>query len=360
MTAVPEHRREPRNVPSLLSRLRQDRFTGAVEVEGGPGGTLFLHDGLVVAVESPAAPSARSLLLRSQRIDEQDWEAALAAVTESEPLASVLTGRGLITAAELFVVCTAAVFDGAFAMSLQPASGWRTDPGRVPELAARPGQEPARLTEETALRLRTLREQCPSVGEFARTPVRPAARADLDVLDNRSRTLLLSANGRRTPRDLAFAVGRGVYPVMLDLARLTARRFVVGDTGLPSSRPLLTARAADPPTMPQTVAAALPRRRPGGNLPPGRPADGPSGTSADQRNTVGGLRLIRAALLAPTAAMGGAEEPPGVPGRAVAGAAEPPDVESPVVGSPTTATPVAEPPVAVRGTETGRPEETAP
>lgn len=147
---------------------------------------------------------------------------------------------------------------------------------------------------------------------------------------------------------------------MLDLARLTARRFVVGDTGLPSSRPLLTARAADPPTMPQTVAAALPRRRPGGNLPPGRPADGPSGTSADQRNTVGGLRLIRAALLAPTAAMGGAEEPPGVPGRAVAGAAEPPDVESPVVGSPTTATPVAEPPVAVRGTETGRPEETAP
>lgn len=142
MTAVPEHRREPRNVPSLLSRLRQDRFTGAVEVEGGPGGTLFLHDGLVVAVESPTAPSARSLLLRSQRIDEQDWEAALAAVTESEPLASVLTGRGLITAAELFVVCTAAVFDGAFAMSLQPASGWRTDPGRVPELAARPGQEP--------------------------------------------------------------------------------------------------------------------------------------------------------------------------------------------------------------------------
>lgn len=265
-------RRQPRNVPSLLADLQQQRFTGAVEVEGGPGGTLFLRDGLVGAVETPAAPSARSLLLRSERIGEQDWEAVLASVAEHGDLAAELTGRGLITAAELSVVCTAAVFDGAFAMALQPVTGWRTHAERSPELAAWPGQEPARLTEETASRLRILRERVSSVGEFARTPVRPAQRTDLDRIGIRRRELLLGANGRRTPRDLAFALGRGVYPVMLDLAGLSARRFVARESDPPPPRPLLTARAADRPPAPGTAAdAPLPRRRPGTNLPPGRP-----------------------------------------------------------------------------------------
>ncbi len=79
-------RREHRNAPALLAELRRERFTGAVDVEGGPGGTLFLRDGLVGAVESPAAPSARSLLLKSGRVEEDDWEAALA--TPLSPRAS--------------------------------------------------------------------------------------------------------------------------------------------------------------------------------------------------------------------------------------------------------------------------------
>ncbi|WP_329177449.1 hypothetical protein [Streptomyces sp. NBC_01477] len=349
MTADTE-RRQPRNVPSLLSRLREERFTGAIEVEGGPGGTLFLRDGLVGAVESPAAPSARSLLLKSQRIDEQDWAAALTAVAEGAELATELTGRGLITAAELSVVCTAAVFDGAFAMALQPVTGWRTEPGREPELAAWPGQEPARLTEETASRLRVLRERLPSIGEFARTPVRPANRTELDRLGARGRTLLLGANGRRTPRDLAFALGRGVYPVMLDLARLSSRGFVARDPDPLASRPLLTARTADQPSPSGAGDSPLPRRRPGTNLPAQRPAPGPPGSAADQRDALSGLHLIRTALLASSAVPAdGAAEPREGPGEAAA-ATEPPATE----------TPVAEPSAAQSGTETGRPEESAP
>ncbi|MET9218934.1 hypothetical protein ABZX65_09220 [Streptomyces sp. NPDC003300] len=273
--------RVPRNVPALLAQLRQERFTGAVTVEGGPGGTLFLREGLVGAVETPAAPSARSLLLKSGRIDEREWEAALAALPENGELGAVLTARGSVTAAELFVVCTAALFDGAFAMALQPVTGWRTDPergpghgpGRGPELAAWPGQEPARLTEETALRLRTLREMVPSVGEFARGAVRAEARSDADRIGERGRTLLLAANGRRTPRDLAFALGRGVYPVMLDLARIATRRAAARDDDPLAPRPLLTARAADrqSPPPPGADDRPLPRRQPGGQLPSTRP-----------------------------------------------------------------------------------------
>ncbi len=361
--------REPRNVPSLLARLRQQRFTGAVDVEGGPGGTLFLRDGLVGAVESPAAPSGRSLLLKSGRIDEGEWAEALTVVTELHPLDAALTARGLISPAELRLVCTAALFDGAFAMSLQPVKGWHVEPGRVPELAVWPGQEPARLVEETARRLRTLRERVPSVAEFARTPVRDAgagagartgagaaagagartdagaaaadtvgagtggagtartgigaagvpnaagasgaagtsgvdsgAAADLPRLGARGRALLRHADGRRTPRDLAFAVGRGVYPVILDLLGPATGRHAVPAAEPPGLRPLLAARtaartaagSAAPPPAPPTGDVPLPRRRPGHNLPPGRPGArprtaepsgaGPSGAAAPVPN----------------------------------------------------------------------------
>ncbi|WP_433891039.1 hypothetical protein [Streptomyces sp. CA-111067] len=351
MTAAGGGRREPRNVPSLLTSLRQEGFTGAVEVEGGPGGTIFLRDGLVGAVETPAAPSARSLLLRSQRIGEEDWEAALAACADGERLEAALTGRGLISAAELSIVCTAAIFDGAFAMALHPVTGWRTSPGSVPELAASPGQEPARLTEETALRLRTLRERLPSVGEFARTAVRPAARSDLDRLAARSRALLLDANGRRTPRDLAFTSGRGVYPVMLDLARLAARRFVVRDGDAPPARPLLTARAAEQPASPRTGDAPLPRRNPGGNLPAARAADRPPRAGAPDRDqdAVHGLHLLRQALLASSA-----EPATRAPARHGTG---PHDTAG---HDPAARAPVAEPPVAESGAANDRPEESAP
>lgn len=342
--------REPRNVPSLLARLRQQHFTGAVDVEGGPGGTLFLRDGLVGAVESPAAPSVRSLLLKSGRIDEGEWAEALTVVTELHPLDAALTARGLISPAELRLVCTAALFDGAFAMSLQPVKGWHVEPGRVPELAVWPGQEPARLVEETARRLRTLRERVPSVAEFARTPVRDAgagagartgagaagasgtsgagtartgigaagvpnaagasgasgvdsgAAADLPRLGARGRALLRHADGRRTPRDLAFAVGRGVYPVILDLLGPATGRHAAPAAEPPGPRPLLAARtaartaagSAAPPPAPPTGDVPLPRRRPGHNLPPGRPGArprtaepsgaGPSGAAAPVPN----------------------------------------------------------------------------
>lgn len=349
--------RAPRNIPSLLTQLRQDRFTGAVVVEGGSGGTLFLRDGLVGAVESPAAPSVRSLLLKSSRIGEHDWEAALVAVGEDRPLAAVLTGRGIISDAELSVICTAALFDGAFAMALQPVTGWRLDPGRDPELGAWPGHEPPRLVEETGVRLRTLREQVASVGEFARTPVLPAIRTDVEGLGSRDRTLLLSVNGRRTPRDLAFATGRGVYPVMIDLLRLTARRFLVQTVEPHAPGPVVTARTSERPAPPPPADdAPLPRRSPGRNLPQGRlpaNAQAPTAMSEEQRSTVLRLRLIRNALSDVPAS------PDGDPHTADPHTAETPTAETPTA-QPPVADPAAADPAADRGTATGRHKEPAP
>ncbi|HEY5836321.1 hypothetical protein [Streptomyces sp.] len=309
MTAEPERTaaREPRNVPGLLARMRQERFTGAVTVEGGPGGRLFLRDGLVSAVETPAAPTARSVLLKSGRIAVGDWDAALAAVPHAGALAGALADRGLISAGELHIVCTAAVYDGAFAMALQPVSGWRIDPGRTPELAAWPGQDPSRLTEETARRLRTLRERWPSVAEFARTPLHATARPNARTLDVRRGELLHAVDGRRTPRDLAFVLGRGVYPVMLDLTWLDTRRLVSGGRPAPHpAGPLLTARTAagpPPPPPPGSGSAPLPRRTPGAGMPSGPAVAGGvrSATDAGAPATADDPRRLPGGLPAPAA-----------------------------------------------------------
>lgn len=195
-------RRPPRNIPALLAELRQERFSGAVVVVGGPGGALHLHGGLIVAVETPAAPTAESVLLKSGRITEADWAGARAATPPGGPLRAALIGGGLVGAAELDMVCTAALFDGAFAMALNPATGWRVDPAvPAPELAASPGEEPARIAAETARRLAVLRRHWTPLGEFVRAPVRPApsARDGVRPLDARRSRLLLGVDGRRTP-----------------------------------------------------------------------------------------------------------------------------------------------------------------
>ena len=68
---------QPRNVPALLAKLLAEDFTGAVEVSGTPGGTIHLRRGLVIAVDTPNAPSVETLLIRSGRIDEESWAGAI-------------------------------------------------------------------------------------------------------------------------------------------------------------------------------------------------------------------------------------------------------------------------------------------
>jgi hypothetical protein len=54
-------------------------MSGALRVTGNPGGAIYFADGLVVAIETPGAPSPEVLLLRSHRVTESGWDAAFAA-----------------------------------------------------------------------------------------------------------------------------------------------------------------------------------------------------------------------------------------------------------------------------------------
>ncbi|WP_229758644.1 DUF4388 domain-containing protein [Peterkaempfera bronchialis] len=267
----------PRNVPTLLARLREQQFSGTVTISGTPGGTLHLRDGLVGAVETPGAPSAETVLLRSRRISEVDWTAARTTGRAGGGLAAALVAGGSIGAADLEVLCTAAVFDGVFAMALSPSGSWQVDDSAVPaELVAHPGIEPQQLTREASRRVALLSRLWGPPRELAGVRVRPTSRAESPTvpLAPRYRDILLSANGRRIPRDIAFALGRGVFPVMLDLVRMSARHLVQLEIpGTATTVPSVAPRTAGTGEPPSAAASPLPRRMPGVRLPSPAPSE---------------------------------------------------------------------------------------
>ncbi|MEU1529265.1 hypothetical protein [Streptomyces fagopyri] len=260
----------PRNVSSLLTSLGEQKRNCTVLVTGTPGGVIHLRAGLVVAVETPGAPTVEGLLLRSGRVTEEAWAAVCAADPDHDRTAAELAGRGLIGMGEFEVVCTAAVFDGAFALSLTTPESWEVSEA-VPVVRSGRTVHPERLIRESSNRLTVLCDERGSAGERARSRVRrtPAAEAT-PGRSARLQAVLDAADGRRTSRDIAFALGRGLYPVLLDLKRLEDEGTIERETRAPAPGRPSTAPRSLPPreTLPDMAApggGALPRRVPGTN-----------------------------------------------------------------------------------------------
>ncbi|MFE3738338.1 hypothetical protein [Streptomyces sp. NPDC059134] len=257
----------PRNVTALLVRLQQERHSGTVSLSGPPGGTIHLRNGLICAIETPGTPSVESALLKSGRIDDEGWAAALAATREMDGLGAALVGQGLVGETELEVLCTATIYEGAFAMALSRPDGWEVGGPAQTVLAGHPAQ-PQSVAEETARRLAFVTGGWGAPGELARTRLRPSATAERAAgrLAPRHTALLAIANGRRTPRDLAFFLGRGLFAVMADLIRMDELKLVQweGDrrpAGRPSTAPRVPGPGDGPAAPPP--AGSLPRRVPG-------------------------------------------------------------------------------------------------
>ncbi|MFJ2114028.1 MULTISPECIES: hypothetical protein [unclassified Streptomyces] len=256
----------PRNVTALLVRLNQEKYSGTVLVSGAPGGTIHLRDGLICAIETPGTPSVESALLKSGRVDDEGWACALGAVRHVDGLGGALVGQELIGEVELEVLCTATIFEGAFAMALSRPDGWDVT-GPASTVLTRNGIEPQTVADETSRRLALVTRQWGSPGELARAKMRPSGRADrvAGQLTHRYQAILAVANARRTPRDLAFTLGRGLFGVMADLIRMNDLQLIQwegrGPAGRPSTAPRLT--GVGQPVPAPLPAASLPRRVPG-------------------------------------------------------------------------------------------------
>ncbi|WP_141577728.1 hypothetical protein [Actinomadura sp. WMMA1423] len=255
---------------SALTRRGRQGFTGTLRMDGTPGGSVSMRDGLVVAASTPAAPGPEPLLLRSGRVSEAEWSAAFTAGAPEGRLERELVVRGLLGDAGVQVVTRAAVADALFAMALCGVRTCTADPGDpAPLLAADPGLDAERAAREIRRRL-DLARSWTALGLSVRSRPRSKQPVESVHVNAQRGELLAKVNGRRTPRDIAFALGRGLFPVMSDLATLIV-------DGLATLEPPLVGGPEDvlPPAPEGDPAPAPAPGSPGESLPSQAPSPPP-------------------------------------------------------------------------------------
>ncbi|TMR94817.1 hypothetical protein [Nonomuraea basaltis] len=231
--------------------------SGRLRVDGSPGGVVHLRNGLVIAATTPASPGPESLLIRSGRVSESAWNAAFTAGAPAGRVGPELIARDSVGIAGLEAVCLSATFDALFAMALFGAGPGAMEPlgpdDLLPQLLVLPGIPVERLDRETARRL----EIASSWEDAGVTPqcrplaVRPAAAPAIQAAALRH-SVLAKATGRRTPRDIAFSLGQGLFVVMQEIAHMVQE-------GLLDPSPT-AADADDHPTDTSLRLPLLPRR----------------------------------------------------------------------------------------------------
>ncbi len=270
-------------------------MSGVLRVTGDPGGAIHLTGGRVAAIETPGAPSPEVLLLRSHRISESGWDEAFAAAAASGgQMSAELTGRELVGSGELEGLLRIALADAMFVLASGTVEEYRAEPepaGCV--LPLEPGAEPDGLLAEASRRIRVL-ASLPGRHDHDRiVAAAGAARPGVRLGDGQDEILAL-ADGRRTARDLAFALGRGVYATMLQVARMHQ----AGLLAIVSSHRARPGQAGRNQIVRPPATAC--RRPPGCRAASGtcRPCRGACGPQAERRNC---LRRPACCGLGPTA-----------------------------------------------------------
>lgn len=172
-----------------LAQCHVDQVTGALCVVGGVGGIFHLRDGAVIAVETSGSPGAKEMLLNSGSAEAQ-------------------------------VVAAAAIQDGAFAIAAGDVErcvvGESID---APLPFASDGVVPDLLLAETACRLNAVASLAFPLSPY-RDRVVPARGVEPSALPEKRREIVEHADGRRSARDIAFAIGRGLCPVTVEISRM--------------------------------------------------------------------------------------------------------------------------------------------
>ncbi|MFJ8959497.1 hypothetical protein ACIRG5_08895 [Lentzea sp. NPDC102401] len=206
--------------------------TGTLHIPGNPGGRIHLRNGGIICVESPGSPGPDALLLRTGRISESEWTAALTTGT-----------RGNIGDTELHVVAMMSTQDAAFSIVAGDIEDCAFSPQTLDvAVAMRTAIDPVSLLQETSRRISSLlalkHPLCPHRERLAPTPG-----AHLLQHGPVRGEILTHATGRRTTRDIAFASGRSVYPVTIEACRMVMDGLltVVPGTAIIAATPHLAA-----------------------------------------------------------------------------------------------------------------------
>jgi hypothetical protein len=137
-------------------------------------------------------------------------------------MSTELIARSMVGTGELEALLLTALADAMFALASGTVEEYRAEPGPpAGVLMLEPGAEAAGLLAEASRRIKVL-ASLPFGAMYRRErliaapgAVRPGVR-----LGQGQDEILALADGRRTARDLAFALGRGVYATTLKLAQM--------------------------------------------------------------------------------------------------------------------------------------------
>jgi hypothetical protein len=137
-----------------LTELGETGRTGALHVDGRPGGVLYLMAGRIAYAETPACPGLGERLVASGRVSPQDWAAAVAEGRGAHRVGRVLLREGLIGRNELALRLVAAIADAAGELLQAESASVRFVPGERHWLGDITQVDLGALGHRTAERLR--------------------------------------------------------------------------------------------------------------------------------------------------------------------------------------------------------------
>ncbi|MFI7469496.1 DUF4388 domain-containing protein [Nonomuraea sp. NPDC049646] len=233
---------------SLLAGLARERATGALRL--GRNGTIYLSDGRVTYMECAQTPGVERLFAARGRVPES----ALRALQADGGRARLLQ-EGPVTLAELQYAVLGVVQDAAF--FLLPVTGVRPKfrPGEEHWLGGQWFFDVEELVRESARRREQLAGIWPSP-EVDTQPVRPVPRLPGHgvALSQVQWEVVVRADHKATPLELARHLGRSGYAVLLAVRRLAAAGLLVPpDPGRPAQR-----RPDDGDALPRRVPGPVP------------------------------------------------------------------------------------------------------
>ena len=147
----------PASLRHLMHELGESGQTGALHIDGVPGGVLYLVAGHITHAESPACPGVGERLVASGRLSAQTWKAAYEEAKDSHSVGRRLIRDGHLGQHELAARVVATICDATHAVLQQSDDApVRFVPDERHWLGVITQVELGTLIHETAKRLRTV------------------------------------------------------------------------------------------------------------------------------------------------------------------------------------------------------------
>ncbi|MGW6580432.1 helix-turn-helix domain-containing protein [Streptomyces globisporus] len=242
---APETDRLPVLSP-MLQRLAAERATGALMRDRG---TLYLADGQVVHAESPATPGIDVLLTTGGTLRHEGWWDAVAQAGAGHRVGRYLVDSGHVPGGALELCHLGALYDAAF-FALAPTGTPARFRYGVAHWIGPVRPVPVAAVERETLRRREFLDRIWPDPACDSAPLLRTAHGTDPPVPARQRRLLELVDGVRTASDIAQALGRSAFHILVDLRRLAAAGLVEAVR----AQPLPAAETPGRITLPEVTA----------------------------------------------------------------------------------------------------------